>query len=233
MKNKLKILFQSLVIFIILINSCVDENITNISDSLDINSCYSFPVGDVSYSINNYFESLDTIQLDSMEIDSAIVSASDSVQFNGIFYFNIKPVYDTTTLSTFDFSVLHGHIDKIRAITIVLIVSSDFPTETRTQVYFTDESYNIMDSIFADGPLIVPPPDLDNSGIPLDRPPEIRYCPLSDSIIEDLMNIRYILAYGAVRTTRPDAGVVKFYAEYMLNIHIAARVELEFSTSEL
>lgn len=233
MKNSLKILLQSLFLFVILLNSCVDENITNISDSLDINSCYSFPVGDVTYSINNYFESLDTIRPDSIEIDSLIVSTTDSIQFNGIYFYNIKPVYDTTTLSTFDFSVLNNHIDKVKAVTIVLIVDSDFPTETRIQVYFTDDSYNIMDSVYADGPMVISPPDLDNNGIPLDRPPEIRYCSLSEGLIDNLMDIRYILAYGAVRTTRPDAGVVKFYAEYMLNIHIGARVELEFSTSEL
>lgn len=233
MNCQLKILFRLVTISIIILNSCVDENITNISDSLDFNSYYSFPVGDVTYSINNYFESLDTLGVDTLQVDTLIVSSSDSVEYNGMFFHNIKPAYDTTILSEFDFSILDEYSDNIRAVTIVLVVTSDFPTEIRTQVYFTDESQVIMDSMYVDGPLIIPAPDIDNNGRPLDRQTVIRYCPLSEDLINNLTDIRYILAYGAVRTIRPDEGVVKFYPEYMLNIHIGARVELEFSTSEL
>jgi hypothetical protein len=233
MNYQLKIMLRLVAISIIILNSCIDENITNISDSLDINSCYSFPIGDVTYSINNYFESLDTLGIDTLQVDSLIVSSTDSVEFNGMYFHNIEPVYDTTIFSEFDFSVLDEYIDNVVAITIVLVVSSDFPTEILIQVYFTDETQVIMDSMYVEGPLIIPAPDLDSNGRPLERQTAIRYCPLSEDLIDNLTDIRYILAYGAVRTIRPDEGVVKFYPEYMLNIHIGARVELEFSTSEL
>ncbi len=233
MRYHLYIFFRWIIIISVLSVSCVDENITNISENLDINSCYSIPVGDIEYSINDYFESLDTIQTDTLQLDSLSLLFPDSVIFNDTIYSNVRYIFDTSTVTEFDFSNLPNDIDKVKAVTFILTIISEFPTETWSQVYFADGSLSVLDSVISDGPIIIPAPDLDNNGIPLNKSPVIRICPVSDYIIENLADIRYILVYGAVKTVRTDVNVVKFYPEYMLNIHIGVRVELEFSTSEL
>lgn len=240
MSYKLKIGIISIIIIITSFVSCIDENITNISESVEINSSYSLPVGDVIYSINDYFDlldslNMDTLQLDTLQLDSLRSLFHGDVEFEDTVYVNVKYAVDTLITREFDFSTLSDDLDKIKAVTFALIIDNDFPTETRAQVYFTDESMIIIDSLFSDGPLVILPPDLDNNGIPVDKPPDIGYYPVSDYLIGqgNLENVRYILIYGYVKTTRLDVDIAKFYSDYDLYIHIGARVELEFNTSDI
>jgi hypothetical protein len=240
MRYKLKILAISVYIINILFVSCIDENITNISESLEINSSYSLPIGDVSYDINDYFDllkslNLDTIVPDTVQIDTIQQPPEDSlglVGYNDTIYTNIQYVVDTLIYHDFDFSSLGEDLEKIKAITFVSIIDNDFPTETKVQVYFAGEAMTIIDSLFSDGPYLISPPDLDNEGIPLDRPPEIITTPVSESVIAHLPDIRQIIVYGYVKTLRPDVNISKFYSYYILSMHIATRIELLFNTSE-
>lgn len=228
------------IIVNILFISCIDENITNISESIEINSSYSLPIGNVLYSINDYFEllkslNLDTIMPDTLQIDTIQGSQGDSldlVGYNDTIYTNIKYVVDTLIYYEFDFSSLGDDLEKIKAITFVTIINNDFPTETKVQVYFAGEAMTIIDSLYSDGPYLISPPDLDNNGIPLDRPPEIVTTPVSDSVITHLPDIRQIIVYGYVKTLRPDINISKFYSYYILSVHIASRIELLFNTYE-
>ncbi len=240
MRYKLKIGIIAIIIIIVSFFSCIDENITNISESVEINSSYSLPVGNINYSINDYFNlldslNMDTLQLDTLQLDSLRSLFHGDIEFDDTVYVNIKYAVDTLITREFDFSTLSDDLDKIKAVTFVLIIDDDFPTETHAQVYFADESMVLIDSLFSDGPLVILPPDLDNNGIPIDNPPDIEYYPVSDYLIRDghLEDVRYILIYGYVRTTRLDVDIAKFYSDYDLYIHIGARVELEFNTSDI
>jgi hypothetical protein len=230
MKSGLKILLVELAVLNFLFIACIDENVRNISEELEINSSYSIPIGDVTYSINEYFEMLDFYGLDT--IQTLPGDSIDLVEYEDSIYNNTRYVVDTLIYNEFDFSSLGDDLDKINAITFVSIINNDFPTETKIQVYFADESMSIIDSLFSDGPYFLPPPDLDNEGIPIDHPPEIIVTPVSDYLIENLADVRRIITYGYVRTLRPDIDISKFYSYYILSIHIAARIELEFNTSE-
>ena len=240
MKGRLKLLLLSIFIVNILFMSCIDENMKNISESVEINSSYSIPIGDVTYSINEYFElldsyGLDTIQTDTLQTDTIQVSPGDSiglVEYDDTLYTNIKYTVDTLIYTDFDFSSLGDDLNKIKAITFISIIDNDFPTETKIQVYFADESMNLIDSLFSDGPYTFTPPDLDDEGIPVEHPYDIILTPVSEYLIENLGNIRHIIMYGYVRTLRPNIDISKFYSYYILSIHIAARIELEFNTSE-
>ncbi len=238
MNYKLKIGALSCIIFNILFISCIDENITNISESIEINSSYSLPIGDVLYSINDYFDlldslGLDTLELDTLQLDSLRALYPGYVGYEDTVYVNIKYAVDTLLRKQFDFSSLGDDLDKIKAITFVLIIDNEFPTETHAQVYLADESMAFIDSIFSDGPLVILRPDLDNNGIPVDKPPDIRYYPVSESIIENLASINNIMIYGYVETLRSDVDISKFYSDYELYIHIGVRIELEYNTSDI
>ena len=240
MKHKLKIGIISILILNISFFSCIDENITNISESVEINSSYSLPIGDISYDINDYFEllkslDLDTIVPDTMQIDTIQSQYRDSlglVGYNDTLYTNIKYVVDTLIYTEFDFSSVEDDIEKIKAITFVSIVNNDFPTETKVQVYFADEFRAVIDSLFSTGPYIISPPELDNQGKPVDRHPDISTTPVSDYLISNLPEVRQIIVYGYVRTLRPDIDISKFYSYYILSVHLGVRIELEFNTSE-
>lgn len=239
MKYRLNIFWQGIIILTVFI-SCIDENITNISDSLELNQSYSLPVGDVSYTINEYFKTLDTLQFDTVQVDTLQIDTLatplsdtiDLVEFNDTLYANVKYLLDTSIDTEFDFGEINEDLEKIKAITFVFIVDNDFPTDTWTQVYFIDESENHIDSLFIDGPLLISAPELDNDGFPVERPPEIKVCPISDNLIDNMASIRFIRIFSIVRTIRPDVDIVKFYSEYNIDFHIGVRVELQFNINE-
>ena len=87
MRYKLKIGIISIIIIIVSIASCIDENITNISESVEINSSYSLPVGDVNYSINDYFDSeVDKINHPKRPIPLGLITLKGMLFFSILFF---------------------------------------------------------------------------------------------------------------------------------------------------
>ena len=126
---------------LLLVAGCFEDNITSVSDSILVNSSLSLPMGEVTYNINEYFEALDSVH----------ISWPDSVAYNDTIYPNILHVVEETDLKQFEFAAHGGSSDALRSIMFRLIIQNSYPTEARSQIYFT-YNQSIEDSIFADGP---------------------------------------------------------------------------------
>jgi hypothetical protein len=50
---------------------------------------------------------------------------------------------------------------------------------------------------------------------------------------DKLSSIQGVMIKGRVYLTRPDIQQVKFFHDYKFNLHIGARIELLFNTSDL
>ena len=205
-----------------LLTGCYKEKITSISDSVQINSSYSLPIGEIKYQVNDYFEALDTITF----------PLPDSVSFNDTLYPNVLHVIEKTEFKQFDFANLGGNPDKIKSITIRMLIKNGFPTEAGAQVYFTD-NLTITDSLFNGGIEYVPAGFIGDNGRVTEPSITLRDIVLSQQMLHNLGNYQNIRIKGEVLTTRPDMDIVKFYSDYELTIHIGIRVEMDFNINEL
>lgn len=207
---------------LLLCAACFEDNITSVSDSILINSSLSLPMGEVVYQINDYFEALDSVQ----------VPWPDSVAYNDTVYPNVLHVIEKIDLKQFEFAAHGGSSDALKSVTFRLIIQNGYPTEARAQIYFTFNQ-SVADSMFENGPEIIPPAPIDQDGIVINPSIIQKDFYASQNTVDYIGYYTNIEIHGAIRTTRPDVSIVKFYPEYEFRIHIGVRIELEYNFNDL
>lgn len=214
-------IYISILVFC-LFTGCYKEKIISISDSVQINSSYSLPIGEITYQVNDYFEGLDTVSYFTL----------DSVAYNDTIYPNITRVINKIDIESFDIANLIGNTDNIKSITFRLIIINGFPTKCRIQTYLTSFP-DLTDSLFENGAETVPPAYIDQQGMVIEPSITLKDIPVSPLMLENLPDYTFINVRGEVSTTRQDIRIVRFFPYYELRIHIAVRIEMEYNINEL
>jgi hypothetical protein len=194
----------------------------NISDSVEINSRYSVPVGSYNTDINNYLELLDTLG----------PSSGDSIYYRDILYPVIRPYVDFAFTDSLNFNLIQNPAGNVRSVEFIILVTNGYPTPAVVQVYFMSGSTTI-DSAFISGPRVINPAFINSQGIVTDPSTGMLTITMPAEFNDKLSSIRGITVKGRIYLTRPDIQWVRFFPEYKFNLHIGARIELLFNTSDL
>jgi|WetSurMetagenome_2_1015567.scaffolds.fasta_scaffold86218_2 hypothetical protein len=217
-------IFPATAIVLFLCVSCIDRDILNVSDSLEIHSSYSLPVGAFTYNINGYLSSLDTVTY----------PWPDSLVYNDVLYPSFQSAVGFASSDTFSFSLVRDPSGKVKSVEIVILVQNGYPTTAGFQVYFLSGTSSLsIDSVFTGGPAKVLPADINGAGLVTGPSTSLFNVALPAEFMSHLNSISGIKVKGWVNTTRPDIQWVKFYSDYNIYIHIGSRIELQFNTSEL
>lgn len=216
--------FYVITILIILMISCIDRDILNISDSLEIHSSYSLPVGAFDYDINNFLESLDTVTL----------PWPDSLVYNDVLFPTLASSASFTSIDTISFNLVRDPLEMIRSIEFLILVNNGYPTEMSAQIYFLSAGSAFpVDSVFKSGPCVVPPAEVNDEG-KVTRPyTSLFNVVMTDEFLQKLPEISWIMIRGRVNTTKPGVHWVKFYSDYQIDLHIGSRIELLYNTGDL
>jgi len=210
------------VLLLLLAASCFDRDILNISDSVEINSRYSVPVGTYDADINDYFEQLDTQG----------PSSGDSVYYEGILYPVNESYVDFSFSDSLTFNMIKDPEGKVRSVEFVFLVSNGYPTPAVVQVYFMSGPA-IIDSAFISGPRVINPGELNSEGIVSEPSLTMITIAMPADFNDKISSVRGIMVKGSLYLIRPDIHWVKFLNEYKCNLHIGARIELLFNVNEL
>jgi hypothetical protein len=211
-------------ILIILVAGCVDENITNISENMEITSSYSLPVGQAEYDINEYLDGL----------KESIFPWPDSLYYNDTLYPNYLEYVEEFDIKEFDFSRLGENLDKIESIMLRIIIDNGYPTKAISQVYFTDMAMSyLIDSVFSTGPHVIEPAKIDDNGRVVEPYHEFFDVYMSQQFIDNMADIRHVNIFSRVFTSRNDILHTKLYSDYRLKVHIGIRVGLRYNIEDL
>ena len=215
-------IYAPAIVLLLLVVSCVNKDILNISDSVGINSRYSVPIGTYDTDINTYLESLDTTG----------PSSGDSLYYEGVLYPINKSYIDFTQSDSLNFNLIKDPGGKVRSVEFVILLSNGYPTPARVQVYFMAGSVTV-DSAFISGPHIINPAAINSEGIVTDPSTSMLTISMPADFNDKLSSVRGVMVKERIYLTRPDIQWVKFFHEYKFNLHIGARIELLFNTSDL
>lgn len=211
-------------LLLLLLQSCIDRDILNISDSLEMHSSYSVPVGSSGHNINTYLESLDQVSY----------PWPDSLYYNDILYPSYVSSVAFATIDTFVLNLVKDPLDMVRSIEFLILVDNGYPTEISAQVYFLSSgSSEPVDSVFKNGPCVVPPAEINDEGHVSRHNTVLFSVFMTSEFIQKFPDIHYIMIRGRVNTTRPDVQWVKFYTGYQVGLHIGSRIELVYNTDDL
>jgi hypothetical protein len=202
--------------------SCIDKDLMNISDSMNINSRYSLPIGTYTTNINPYLESLDTLG----------PSSGDSLYYEDVLYPVNESYIDFTLSDTLTFNLIKDPTGKVKSVEFVILVTNGYPTPALAQVYFMAGS-SAIDSAFISGPRVIYPAPLNSEGYVSEPFTTLLTISMPEDFNDKLSSIDGIMVKERIYLTRPDIRWVKFLAEYQFSIHIGARIELFYNTNDL
>jgi hypothetical protein len=91
----------------------------------------------------------------------------------------------------------------------------------------------IIDSAFISGPRVFNPGALNSGGLVSEPSLTMITIAMPADFNDKITSIRGISIQGRLYLTRPDIQWVKFLSTYKFNLHIGARIELLFNTTDL
>ena len=127
--KRIRIYIPALMLVLMTV-SCIDKDILNISDSVEINSRYSVPVGSFNTDINHYLESLDTLG----------PSSGDSLYYEDVLYPVNESFVQFSLTDSLNFNLIKDPSGKVKSVEFVILIANGYPTPAVVQVYFMSGS---------------------------------------------------------------------------------------------
>ncbi len=197
-------------------NSFVFDN-TNSNIQQVINSTVKYFVFDISAGTNTPLPTYNFMS------DSSIFKADIKIEFPMKGYTTGFTVQDTV-----EFGI--GEIKEISSLAFRLNISNGFPVNARTQLYFTDDNYNILDSLFTSSQdRIIESAEIDVNGRV--TTPTIRSADeVFDGIrLQHLFSAKKILVRGIIDTKDAPTTSVQIYDDYKLDFKLGIRTKLKIT----
>jgi hypothetical protein len=141
----------------------------------------------------------------------------------------------------FVFGTFYDHPpEEIEKLIFRINIKHRFPVDVNLQLYFTDDSYMVLDSLFRDpadqSKIVEAAPDENGDGIADEFEPAPIEIPLSEEQIDNISESHHIIVKGRITTSGYDSQPpknVRFYSFYYFNAHIGAIAELEINSDGL
>jgi hypothetical protein len=206
-------MFPILALFVgMMVPSCLKDAPEELPDRIEWDPAIAIPLGDDQFGMNDV-SGFDTTKLD-LDTVTGLPEWVDEVL-----------VVMEGTLD-FGLSSIRENLDQINGVLFRVSCQNGFPDEIFAQAYFEDAAENVIDSMFLEGPMAVPPGRVADNG-ELKTPGEAvqdsyfdkeRILPLQDATTIALR------AYFFV--TDPDSALIPHYPTFEFNVHMGAMFDL-------
>lgn len=152
----------------------------------------------------------------------------DSSRFNIDVEFGL-PLYGSVAnfavQDTFDFKV--DNIDQVQQLLLRSDIINEFPMDAKIQIYFTDGSYNVLDSLVTDNTVIVPAGDVNfTTGAVTKATEKISIFTYDRARIDKIVGSEKLLVKAVMNTAGSVGQNVKIYSNYRLQVKLAAQAQL-------
>ena len=197
-------------------NSFVFDN-TNSNIKQAINSTAHYFTYDISAGTNSPLPTYNFMS------DSSIFKADLKIEFPLKGYTTGFTIQDTVNFGI-------GEIKEIASAAFRLNISNGFPIHARAQLYFTDNNYNILDSLFTNSQdRIIESAEIDSDGIVTS--PTVRSADeVFDGIrLQHLFDAKKILVKGVIDTKDAPTTMVQILDTYKLDFKLGVRTKLKIT----
>lgn len=129
---------------------------------------------------------------------------------------------------TIDFDLVSDSTDlTIEDLQIHITTDNGMPVEVGLQVYFADENYTILDSLYADGETkILESGDLDQNKRVIAPAHTESVIDLDQDKIDKILDAKFAFIKGTVETSQAGTENVRFYTDYGVDFKLSASMDL-------
>ncbi len=199
-----------------IIMSCT-KNIEPFPDSVNMAPSMSLPIGECKFNIS---EKPTTSEDSSINLNEDVPdwAKNSYVYIQEPFALNLSEVYNQA--------------DSVTAVTFKINVWNEFPLTVDAQVWLRDSNHKLLDSLLLPTDT-VPAAEIYPDGTLAVRKHSTFTVILDKDGIEELKNVSRVIIRAGIRVT--DEGInaenVKYFDQYTLRVHLAARIDFRLTLS--
>lgn len=127
-------------------------------------------------------------------------------------------------LDTLDFEF--ENTDELNSAVFRTYVNNAFPIDADLQIYFLDENYKKIDSLYNERTIVIPSSSIDGSGRTTSSTKQTMDTPVDRNRLQRITRSKYALIDARLATKNKGQTIVKFYNDYRLNIKVGVKAQL-------
>jgi hypothetical protein len=218
-KSYYQFLIGSTLFLLLLMSSCIKENIGNVSDNVMINQSFSVPLG------------LREVTLDAPPIiDTSIIPGSyGSYYYDGRIYPNDSLYFTKTYDIDFNLQDKRARQDWIKRLMFHLLIENSFPTQVYSQIYIYNASRVPTDSVFANGPVLVNAASVNSQGEIEQSSDKLFDVPFEGDRLTMLKQTTLLVYKGTILTQNG----IRLSSKNEIKINIAIQVEVGYNLKDI
>jgi len=192
--------------------SCLKDMPESLPGSVNWSPEAAFPLGEKSFGLNA-ISGFDTTLFDPDTITRLPEWTKKlEVVLEGTLDFNMASISD--------------NLDKLNRILFRVNAYNGFPNQVSTQAYFMDAGMNPIDSMFIEGPMVVPPGTVEGAGKSIKPAHSQQDAVFEKERIQPLENATNIFFRANIAVSDLDSALIPFYPDYQFDVGIGAMLDL-------
>jgi hypothetical protein len=196
----------------------IDNNNSNIADLIAISPKYFF------YSLSA-LSNPDTKRHDNFVSDKSRISVYQRFELPLHGYSKNWMISDTGDLDL-------PESQDIEYVEFKMDAWNGFPVDARVQVFFTDENYQIFDSLFVEEPFIVSSAWVDATGKVNQKTPKYFKIKVSENKYRHVQQAKHIIIQSYLHTLQKGQVPVKIFMDYTVRLRLAALVKFKVDIND-
>ncbi len=141
--------------------------------------------------------------------------------------------FSLTDTTEFDFEKEFGSdIDMIDYFRLSMDITNGMPVETKIQAYFTDASYNVLDSLFRDNSILLDAAETGPDAKVTTATNRISKVEYTTAELEKIKPSKYVIIKASANTPAAGTGYFKFYSFYGVDFKLSAKVDFLINSND-
>ncbi len=136
---------------------------------------------------------------------------------------------DTLDLNMDSLIFQQKYVGNLNWLVLKTFLENGFPVAIKTQAYFTDENFNVIDSLFST-PLSVEPAPVNNIGRVTDLKRNNIEVKKEKSVIDKLKPVKKVIFQSRFDAGKFPTETVRFYSDYKVGVSMGIKVNFNAST---
>lgn len=227
MKHNSPIVFLMLGIALLL-TSCLKNTDVSVGGSIRIQPEYAIPIGSPELELGTYLNSLNGLNpIDTMQLDT----------LEGFLYENelyeVPQIVEYTVVVPFTLSGTKETDEYITAAVFRTNAVNKIPAEVLLQVYLLDASESIIDSLYFDGPIVLPAATVNEEGEVINSGELLKHdVPFNEDKLDQLTDVASIEIYNKLIIKSAKDVLTKYYEDQDLWLQLAVRVSTNLKLND-
>lgn len=206
----------------VIIQSCIDEDLSNISDNVLVRQELSLPMGPRSIKLKDFL----------LRDTSNVPGTFGSFYYNGYKYPLSIATFFARDYVNFNLSSSSSKVEWIKRLILRIAIENSFPTSAKVQFYLNQNSV-VTDSVFLNGPVNIYAASVKPDGTLIDKSVQVYDIPFEGDRLTRLKQSELLISSAWIDMQNPQVYPIRLSAQTYIQLNLAAQMLLEYNINDV